>query len=198
VEINALWYNALMLLGEKDLAAKVKQSFVKAFWISPFRGLTDVIHDGQRDNSIRPNQIFAVSLPNSPLELDQQKAVVEVVRRELLTPYGLRTLAREDPKYCPRYSGGVFERDRAYHNGTVWPWLLGPFCEAYLRVNDHSEAAKAQCREWLKPLIQHMDENCLGQVAEIFDADPPHRPVGCVAQAWSVAELIRVGLVAEL
>ena len=198
VEINALWYNALMLLGEKDLAKKVKKSFVATFWISPFRGLADVIHDGHRDSAIRPNQIFAVSLANSPLSIEQQQAVVEVVRRELLTPYGLRTLSRDDPKYCPRYVGTMQQRDAAYHNGTVWPWLMGPFIEAYLRTNDHSPEAKAQCRQWLAPLVRHLDEHCLGQIAEIFDADPPHRPMGCFAQAWSVAEILRVGLLAGM
>ena len=132
-------------MGEDALAEKVKASFVKAFWISPFRGLADVVsNDGRRDMSIRPNQIFAVSLPNSPLTADQQHAVVEVVRRELLTPFGLRTLAISDPKFCPMYSGDQRCRDGAYHNGTVWPWPIGAFLDAYLRVNNDSPQAIEQ------------------------------------------------------
>lgn len=199
VEINALWYHALVLMGEADLAARVRQSYQKAFWIGPFRGLADVVTlgvDGRygRDNSIRPNQIFAASLPNSPLSPEQRSAVVEVVRRELLTPFGLRTLDKADRKYRGRYAGPQFARDGAYHNGTVWPWLIGHFLDAYLRVHDHSPDAQAQARRWLAPLIDHVDQSCLGQIAEIFEADEPHRPVGCPAQAWSVAEVLRLAV----
>ena len=195
VEINALWYNALKLLGEEALADRVRQSFVKAFWVSPFRGLYDVINGDQKDGAIRPNQIFAVSLPHSPLDLDQQLAVVEVVRRELLTPYGLRTLAASDPRYCPRFEGSPCQRDGAYHNGTVWPWLIGPFLEAYLKTHDHSPAAIDQAKQWLQPLIAHLDDGaCINQIAEVYDADPPHRPGGCCAQAWSVAEVLRMAV----
>src|SRR5205823_5705340 len=187
VEINALWYHALVLMGETQLAGRVRDSFAKAFWISPFRGLADVVDcEGpgiaipghyKRDTSIRPNQIFAASLPNSPLSRDQQHAVVEVVRRELLTPVGLRTLAPSDPKFSPLYAGPQFDRDRAYHNGTIWAWLIGAFLEAYLRVNDRSEESVAQARRWLSPLIDHLDDACIGQVAEIFEACDPHRAV---------------------
>ncbi len=199
VEINALWYHALVLMNERALAEKVRDSFTKAFWISPFRGLADVVDGGAgkytRDSSIRPNQIFAVSLPNSPLTRDQQSAVVEVVRRELLTPMGLRTLAKSDPKFSPKYIGIQFERDRAYHNGTIWAWLQGAFLEAYLRVHDRSEESIAQARRWLSPLIDHMNETaCIGQISEIFEADDPHRPVGCCAQAWSIAEVLRLAV----
>jgi glycogen debranching enzyme len=197
VEINALWYHALVLLGEKELAAKVADSFRKAFWISPFRGLADVITNGQQDKSIRPNQIFAASLPNSPLTPEQQAAVVEVVRRELLTPVGLRSLAQSDPKFRGTYSGPQRQRDEAYHNGTIWGWLIGPFLEAYLNVNQRSAAAKQQAVEWLSPLIDHMySVGCIGQISEIFEATAPYRPEGCFAQAWSVAEVLR--LAAEL
>src|SRR6201999_722755 len=113
----------------------------KSFWISPFRGLADVVEGTRRDASIRPNQIFAVSLPNSPLTFDQQSAVVEVVRRELLTPVGLRTLARNDPNYKSRYTGPQSQRDAAYHNGTIWPWPIGAFLDAYLRVNERSKTS---------------------------------------------------------
>lgn len=198
VEINALWYNALMLMGHADLASRVAESFRAQFWISPFRGLYDVVDGDRRDGAIRPNQIIAVSLPHSPLTVDQQRAVVEVVRRELLTPRGLRSLAAGDVNYHGRYAGPQMERDRAYHNGTVWGWLIGPFLEAYLRVNDFSDAARQQARQWLQPLLEHMDtEACIGQISEIFEGDPPHCAVGCFAQAWSVAEVLRVLMLCE-
>jgi predicted glycogen debranching enzyme len=194
VEINALWYHALVLMGETELAAKVADSFRKTFWISPFRGLYDVVDGPRRDGAIRPNQIFAVSLPNSPLTEDQQKAVVEVVRRELLTPVGLRTLARGDPNYHARYYGPQVDRDAAYHNGMVWPWLIGPFLDAYLRINLHTEFAREQARQWLAPLVRQMDEFCIGSIHEICEAEEPYRPVGCFAQAWSVAEVLRLAV----
>ena len=200
VEINALWYHALVLMGENDLAARVKENFAKAFWISPFRGLADVVTrngDGSynRDNSIRPNQIFAASLPNSPLTPEQQSAVVEVVRRELLTPYGLRTLNKGDAKYKNRYRGPQFVRDETYHNGMVWPWLIGGFLDAHLRVHDNNPDAQAQARRWLSPLIEHLSNDaCIGSISEIFEAEEPYRPVGCCAQAWSVAEVLRLAV----
>jgi predicted glycogen debranching enzyme len=194
-EINALWYHALMLMGDTALAAKVADSFRKQFWISPFRGLADVVDGDRRDQSIRPNQIFAVSLEHSPLTPEQRRSVVEVVLRELLTPVGLRSLARSDPKYQAIYRGSRWDRDNAYHNGTVWAWLIGPFVDAYLRVNDHSPAAMNQARHWLTPLVDAMDrEGCIGQIAEIFEPEMPYRPVGCCAQAWSVAEVLRVAV----
>lgn len=199
VEINALWYNALCLLGDGQLAARVKESFVQAFWISPFRGLADVAREDGRDLSVRPNQIFAASLPNSPLNLEQQRAVVEVVRRELLTPLGLRTLATGEPKYIGRLIGGVYDRDRAYHNGTIWPWLIGPFLDAHLRVNGRSAQSVEQARDWLKPLLGHLKgEACIGSISECADGDPPHRPVACPAQAWSVAEVLRLAQELEM
>ena len=195
VEINALWYNALVLMGMSDRAAQVRESFRKAFWISPFRGLCDVVDGTRRDRSIRPNQIFAVSLPHSPLDRDQQHAVVELVRRELLTPYGLRTLAPSDPKFRPAYTGPRFQRDGAYHNGTIWPWLIGAFLEAYINVNDRSDESIQQARAWLTPLVEMMNSRgCIGQIAEIFEATEPYRPVGCPAQAWSVAEALRLAV----
>jgi glycogen debranching enzyme len=200
VEINALWYNALRLMKDDALADKVQRNFQKAFYISPFRGMADVVNGSgenyTRDNTIRPNQIFAVSLAHSALLPEQQSAVVEVVRRELLTPFGLRTLNRGAPQYKGRYTGAQWFRDEAYHNGTVWPWLIGPFLEAYLRVNDSSAAAEQQARQWLSPLINHMnDRGCIGQVPENYDGDEPHRPVGTPAQAWSVAEVLRLAAV---
>jgi predicted glycogen debranching enzyme len=203
VEINALWYNALRLLGEDALADKVRENFRKAFYISPYRGLADVVNGEPRaytrDDAVRPNQIFAVSLPHSPLERDEQSAVVEVVRRELLTPYGLRTLARSAPGYKGRYTGAQWFRDGAYHNGTVWPWLIGAFLEAYLKVNDSSEAAQHQARQWLAPLVAHMsDRGCIGELPELFDGDEPQRPVGTPAQAWSVAEVLRLAAMLDV
>ena len=193
VEINALWYNALRLLKKDELANKVQQSFAKTFWISPFRGLADVVTGGVKDNKIRPNQIFAVSLPYSALDEGQQHAVVEVVRRELLTPYGLRTLAPGDPLYHAKYVGDQFHRDAAYHNGTIWPWLIGGFLEAYLKVNRSSEQSIEQVKTWLRPLIDAMHTHgCIGQISEIYEAEAPHRPAGCCAQAWSVAEVLRI------
>ena len=143
---------------------------------------------------LRPNQIFAVSLANSPLTRPQQEAVVEAVRRELLTPVGLRTLAGSDPDYHGRYTGPQKQRDAAYHNGTVWPWPLGAFLEAYLKVNDRSQPAIEQARRWLQPLLDTMSHSCIGQIGEIFEGDEPHRPVGCFAQAWSVAEALRLAM----
>jgi glycogen debranching enzyme len=192
VEINALWYHALVLMGEEKLAATVAENFRAKFWLNPFRGLCDVIDGSKKDTALRPNQIFAVSLPNSPLLPDQQSAVVEVVRRELLTPYGLRTLSRDDPGYRGRYAGPQSERDAAYHNGTVWPWLIGPFLQAYLRTNNYSDESKDQARRWLIPLIEQTEIAGIGQIAEIYEGDEPHRPVGCPAQAWSVAEVLRL------
>jgi predicted glycogen debranching enzyme len=194
VEINALWYHALRLLGENARADRVRESFQKAFWLNPFRGLADVVDGDRRDVSMRPNQIFAVSLANSPLTRDQQAAVVEAVRRELLTPVGLRTLARSDPNYRGRYTGNQKTRDAAYHNGTVWPWPMGAFLEAYLKVNDRSQPAIEQARRWLQPLLESMTQCCIGQISEIFEGDEPHRPVGCFAQAWSVAEALRLAM----
>ena len=192
VEINALWHHALILMGEDKLAEKVAESFRAAYWLNPFRGLADVVDGKRKDTALRPNQIFAVSLPNSPLLPEQQSAVVEVVRRELLTPFGLRTLSRDDPGYKGRYAGPQSQRDAAYHNGTVWPWLIGPFLSAYLRVNEQSEESKTQARRWLTPLIEQTEIAGIGQIAEIYEGDEPHRPVGCPAQAWSVAEVLRL------
>jgi predicted glycogen debranching enzyme len=200
VEINALWYNALCLLGDGALAAKVKEHFVKAFWVSPYRGLADVVTGAlERDTKMRPNQIFAVSLPHSPLNLDQQKSVVEAVRRELLTPLGLRTLAKGETGYIGQLAGSPFERDRAYHNGTIWPWLIGHFLDAYLRVNNRSSESREQARAWLKPLLNHMEtEGCIGSITECADGDPPHKSVGAPAQAWSVAEVLRLAQELEM
>ena len=202
VEINALWYNALCLMAEwgveagdaghaagYDLMAETAaRSFDRLFW-NPARGcLHDVIRPDGPDPRIRPNQIFAVSLPFPLLSPERRAAVVDVVERELLTPVGLRTLARGEPDYVPHYRGGPAERDGAYHQGTVWPWLLGPFVRAFLRVRGRTAETLARGRALLAGLERHLDEACIGHVSEVFDAEPPHRPGGAPAQAWSVAE----------
>jgi glycogen debranching enzyme len=188
-----------MLMGERSLAEKVAASFVREFWINSFKGLCDVVDGARRDLSCRPNQIFAASLANSPLNLQQRQAVVETVRRELLTPFGLRTLSPSDPKYRGRYTGPQIQRDEAYHNGTVWPWLIGAFLEAYLKVNPDSPDAVAQAREWLKPLLAQMRAaGCIGSIGEIYEGDDPHRPVGAFAQAWSVAEVLRLARILKM
>ena len=204
VETNALWHSALRRLGRFQaairnseyaaLAEQVGQSFGRLFWNEQRGYLNDAIRpDGSVDATLRPNQIFAVSLPYAPpLTRDQQRAVVEVVERELLTPCGLRTLNRQDPSYKGRYEGSPRQRDEAYHQGTVWPYLIGPFVEAYLKVHDFSPQAKIRANQMLQPLLQHLVRaGCLGSISEIFDGDPPQRPKGCWAQAWSVAELLR-------
>ncbi|MFH1719660.1 MAG: amylo-alpha-1,6-glucosidase [Planctomycetota bacterium] len=206
VEVNALWYNGLRLLAEfydgrnakdashyKSMAEKVGGSFCQLFWNQSSGYLNDcILPDGSVDESLRPNQIFAVSLPHSPLTAQEQKSVVAKVQKYLLTPYGLRTLDVHSPNYKSEYSGPPRDRDEAYHQGTVWAFLMGPFVEAYLKVNESSPQSKAQAAEFIQPLLRHLTENgCLASVSEVFDGDAPHKPRGCFAQAWSVAELIR-------
>jgi len=211
VEVNALWYNALMLLNQfydndgqshrelKHEIDKVRKSFCRVFWNESWGWLNDcILPDGRADATLRPNQIFAVSLPFSPLSVQQQKAVVNIVEEKLLTPFGLRTLSPDDRRYHGIYSGRQSDRDGAYHQGTVWPYLIGPFVEAYLKVNGYSPKSKRQAGRFIEPLLKHLaDDGCIGQVSEIFDGDPPHRPKGCFAQAWSVAELIRAYLMVK-
>jgi len=208
VEIQALWYNALRILQDlaerfgdwerarqyAGMASKAAQSFNALFWNEAGGCLYDVVQGDTRDSSIRPNQILAVSLPHPILAAGKAGQVVEVVERELLTPYGLRSLARRDSQYRPRYEGDPLSRDGAYHQGTVWPWLLGPFLSAYLRVRGYRPEARKQAAEWLRALEEHLEDAGLGQISEIFDADAPHRARGCMAQAWSVAELLRVAV----
>ena len=197
VEINALWYHALTLMADPR-ADRVRETFAPAFYLGPDRGLADVVTPAGRDESIRPNQIFAAGLPNSPLDDAQQRAVVDVVRRELLTPFGLRTLARSDPRYEPTYAGGPFARDRAYHNGTIWPWPVGYFLDAHLRVHRRSPESVDQARAWLRPLVEALETCCVGSVNEIYEAESPHRPVGAPAQAWSIAEVLRLAVELEM
>lgn len=212
VEINALWYSALCSLAEyyrenDDKAAAtwmdaehygnraqiVAESFCKVFWNEENGYLNDcILPDGTVDCSLRPNQIYAVALPFSPLSKQQQKKVVKVVQEHLLTDYGLRTLSPTDSRYHGRYEGYQGDRDAAYHQGTVWPHLIGPFIEAYLWVNGLDKKNLKKASEFLAPLIKHINEDgCLGSIAEIFDGDSPQEPKGCFAQAWGVAEVIR-------
>lgn len=215
VEVNALWYHVLAeaaeMLGDKHpqrrehfqkLAARIRRSFGKVFWDEQRSCLfdhvwTDAEGREQRDPSLRPNQIFAVSLPHSPLPRTRQEQVLAAVRAHLLTPYGLRTLPPSDPRYHGRYRGNAYQRDEAYHQGTVWAWLIGPYAEAVLRAGKFSKSAKDQARQALQPLLEYLADRGLGQIHEIFEADPPHRPVGCMAQAWSVAEVLRVWRLAQ-
>ena len=204
VEINALWHSAHRIMAHRcaevdpplagryaDRAALMASAFTKSFWNEQAGCLFDCINGGCRDESMRPNQIFAVSLPHSPLPRDKQGAVVRAVAQKLLTPYGLRTLSPDDRRYQKRCTGPPDQRDRAYHQGTVWPFLLGPFVEAYLKVNRHSPLAVAQARHWLLAIDDHLAAAGLGFISEIFDGDAPHCPRGCIAQAWSVAEILR-------
>jgi len=199
VEINALWYNALVSLAGfarrlgkpagpwEALATRAKGGFAR-FWNDRVGCCFDVIDgpDGN-DDALRPNQIFAVSLPASPLAAPRQRLVVDACARHLLTPYGLRSLAPGHPQYRGHYGGDARARDGAYHQGTVWPWLLGPFALAHARVYGDAAAARAFC----EPLAQRLEDYGVGSIAEIFDGDPPFAPGGCIAQAWSVAETLR-------
>jgi predicted glycogen debranching enzyme len=203
VEINALWYNALRLLEGwvrsergKDAARslaeqadRVQQSFNRRFWYAAGGYLYDAV-DGENgdDPACRPNQLFAISLPHAVLEQDRWQPVLEVVRKKLLTPVGLRSLAPGHPDYKPQYYGDLRARDAAYHQGTVWAWLIGPFVDAWIRVHPQDQAG---ARRFLQAFVEHLGEACIGSISEIFDAEAPYTPRGCVAQAWSVAEVLR-------
>jgi len=175
------------------MADKARASFNKVFWNEEAGCLYDVVNGDVRDGSIRPNQILAVSLTNSMVSPKKAKSILGVVERELLTPRGLRTLSPKDPNYIGRYEGDQRSRDGAYHQGTVWPWLMGPFITAYVKTFG-AKAGRNVAAEWLSHFQDHFNEGCLGQVSEIFDGDAPHTARGCVAQAWSVAELLRAAV----
>jgi len=205
VEIQALWYNALRVMehladefgdrpGKKryaEMATLANKSFNRVFWNDAAGCLYDVVGGDERDGSIRPNQIFAVSLPHTILSREKAKRVVEVVERDLLTPHGLRSLAPGDPQYRGRYEGNQWSRDGAYHQGTVWAWLMGPFITAYMKLYGRTKEGRQKAIHWLAAFHDHLRDAGLGQVSEIFDGDAPHQPRGCIAQAWSVAELLR-------
>jgi predicted glycogen debranching enzyme len=205
-EINALWYNALIYAAEmgeklgKDIAGIRKtaeltaERFRKKFHNPERNCLYDCISghgEDWKDGSIRPNQIFAVSLTHTMLPFEIEKGIVNIVAEELLTPYGLRTLSPADSRYSGFYRGNTEERDAAYHNGTVWPWLLGPYITAYAKVFKDKTETRDKLRDLLKGIEEHLDTVCIGSISEIFDGDMPHEPNGCVSQAWSVAEVMR-------
>ncbi len=198
VEIQALWYNALCLMRDwetdasasaryKECAIRARKSFNLRFW-NGAGSLFDVV-DGENgnDDRLRPNQIFSISLDHPVLEPSRWLSVIEAVRGALLTPVGLRTLAASDPDYQKNYQGDLRSRDAAYHQGTVWPWLIGPFIEAWLKVHPDPQQARAL----LQAFPAHLDGAGLGSISEIFDGEPPHAPHGCIAQAWSVGEVLR-------
>jgi predicted glycogen debranching enzyme len=206
VELNALWYNALVLMTGwlrqegriafaevcRAGAARAREAFNARFWNPRTGGLFDVI-DGEHgdDEACRPNQIFAVSLPHEVLDRERWSGVVGLVRERLLTPVGLRTLSADHPDYQSRYSGDLRARDAAYHQGTVWAWLIGAFVDAWLKVAPHD---RVRARAMLETLVPQLGAAGAGSISEIFDAEPPYTPRGCIAQAWSVAEVLRAWL----
>ena len=206
VEIQALWVRALAVaaalaeqFGESSYASQCREdrarataSFRDRFWYRTGGYLFDVI-DGPTgdDASLRPNQIFALALDDQLVSEAQAKQILQLLKERLVTPVGLRTLAPEDIRFCASYEGGVADRDAAYHQGTVWPFLLGPFVTAWIKTYGESPAVRREARLFLQGVLTHLDDACLGQVSEIFDGERPHRPRGCVAQAWSVGELLR-------
>jgi predicted glycogen debranching enzyme len=203
VEINALWFNALSLMvdwlqragdpaGAQELAGhaeRARASFNRRFWNPATNHLFDVV-DGENgdDPKCRPNQLFAMSLPNPVLDPARWPAVLNIVEEQLITPVGQRSLAPSDPEFKARYDGDLRARDAAYHQGTVWSWLIGAYVDARMRLRPDEVA---QTRAKLEGLIAHLGEACVGSVSEVFDAIPPFTPRGCIAQAWGVAELLR-------
>ena len=180
--------------GKYDqMAEKTKKSFVERFWNPEKSCLFDAISEYGKDDSLRPNQVIAVALDFTMLDNIMSEKLVDVVHKELLTPYGLRTLSRNDQRYIGFYAGDRKNRDRAYHNGTVWPWLLGPFTKAFLKAKGYTEYRREYAlKNFLTPLFTtQVLKAGLGNLNEIFDGEPPHRPRGCIAQAWSVAEPLR-------
>jgi predicted glycogen debranching enzyme len=214
VEINALWFNALTILANfeqrwgtadasrslADAAARVRVRFREVFWNDAANSLYDVVRDyeghderdAERDASIRPNQIFAISLPHPLLDGADSENVLRAVEKHLLTPRGLRSLSPDDPRFLGTYIGGPRERDAAYHQGTVWSWLLGPYITALVRVR--GEAGIAEGQRILKTFQPHLEESCIGTISEIFDGASPHASRGCAAQAWSVGEILRAAV----
>jgi glycogen debranching enzyme len=205
VEINALWFNALKLMehwaeqhGDDPIdyhrrADRVQRSFNERFWFADGGHLHDVVDvdgiSGTVDQKCRPNQVLAIALPHPVLVRERWAPVIRTVRDRLLTPVGLRSLAPGDHDYKPRYFGDLRARDAAYHQGTVWAWLVGPFVDAWLKVYP-DDAAFAQ--HTVEGFIPHLDDGCIGSISEVFDADEPYTQRGCIAQAWSVAEVLRV------
>jgi predicted glycogen debranching enzyme len=205
VELNALWYNAVRIVAElrrrygrtdradslTELAAGIKKSFNLRFWNEPAGCCFDVVEDHGNDPSIRPNQLFAIGLPFPVLDVDRHEKVLERVRLDLLTPFGMRTLSPADPCYQGHYFDGIVSRDRAYHNGSAFPWLLGVYVSAFLKMRGRDDAARQYVRDLLKGAISYMNGDGLGQICELFDGDPPHAPGGAIASAAAVAEILR-------
>ncbi|HJT80210.1 MAG TPA: amylo-alpha-1,6-glucosidase, partial [Chthoniobacterales bacterium] len=212
VEINALWYNALRLLASwlrktgddhrcaryEEQADKARASFNERFWYNDGGYLYDVVdcngQKGSYDISCRPNQLFAMSLDHPVLDESRWSAVLDVAQTKLVTPVGLRSLAPDDPEYKPIYSGDLRSRDGAYHQGTVWAWLIGPFIDAWLRVHPGNHQG---ARNFLNTFPQHLSDNGVGTISEVFDANEPHFAGGCIAQAWSIAEVLRCWVLTE-
>ncbi|MFW6062082.1 MAG: amylo-alpha-1,6-glucosidase, partial [Planctomycetota bacterium] len=207
VEVNAMWHAAHRILADRCAAVdramaeefaadadRIAGAFRETFWNESVGHLNDCITDGSPDASLRPNQILAVSLPYSPLPVEQQRQVVSRVGELLRTPVGLRSLSPFDPRYRRRYGGSWESRDRSYHQGTVWGWLAGPYVEAVLNAAEDKAAAAADMADYLGNFDDHLHHAGLGQISEIFDGDAPHYPRGCIAQAWSVAEVLRARL----
>lgn len=207
-EINALWYSALKiasnlgtLLGKdissyETLANGIISNFEKAFWNPENNCLFDLIYPDEggnqvKDPAIRPNQIFAVSLPYTMLSPEKEKAIVDRVEKDLLTPFGLKSLSSNHPLYKGQYRGDAMNRDTAYHNGTVWPWLLGAYVKAYLKVNNYSDSSLESMRTLLQGFDAHLEFAGIGTISEVFNGDYPHSPGGCINQAWSIAEILR-------
>jgi predicted glycogen debranching enzyme len=204
VEVNALWYNAICFAVQaakkagdvtfvdqwKELPALIKQKFQETFWSEEKQYLADYVFEGQQNWDVRPNQVIAVSMPNSPLEDEQKRAVLEIVQSELLTPKGLRTLSPRHEDYKTSYEGDHETRDLAYHQGTVRPWLLGHFAEGWLNLYGKS------CKHFINALVHNFEEDMfehgLGTISEVYDGNPPHNPCGAISSAASVAEVLRV------
>ncbi len=205
VEVNALWYNCLLAMGEMGqllgrdpyefnaVASWIREAFVQAFWNEEGGYLYDVVSDDMKDDSIRPNQIFALSLPYPLLSQSQAESVLDIVTEHLLTPYGLRTLSKKDIKFARAYTGGPMSRAGATHQGTVHPWLIGPFISAYLSVHGRDFTNRKYAENtFFRPVLNSIKTGCLGTISDMFDGSPPHRDRGCVSRARSVAELLRI------
>jgi len=206
VEVNSLWLHCLWFVSRlakqlndiptkrfvDELFERATISFHAKFWDDRLGCLRDVVCDGEFDESIRPNQLIALMLPS--LLFDEQKAhrILNIAIEHLLTPMGLRTLAPTEPNYVGRYIGNQKKRDIAYHNGTVWAWLIGPLCTAYVRYSGRKKEARIKVAGWLKGMVKHLCEGGIGYISEIADGDKPHQHRGCIAQAWSVGEVLRV------
>lgn len=206
VEINALWYNALMILGElADLkgelkasrqfyerAGHIKNAFLDTFVIKDQGYLYDYINQYEHNSSVRPNMLFAISLPYPLLDNELSVSILKITEEKLLTPVGLRSLSPDDPQYKGNYSGDRLARDGAYHQGTVWGWLIGPYITAKVRLE--GDKGRRDVEQWIQNFQYHLSEAAIGSISEIFDGNEPYAPKGCVAQAWSVAELLRAYL----